>query len=690
MKNYPFLNSKVITVLAFTFLLISETSQTAFATGKITIASTDSSGASVSAATSSTNSISADGRYVAFDSDQPFVSSGDTNGVIDVYIKDRLLGTTVRASLDSSGNQFSYNATSPSIAVNGNLLRVVFLVNNGSGGLDVFVKDFSLPSLSPSPSVYISGGNFPKISANARYVVFQNNVGDIYRKDLQTGAIDLIICAVSCSGTGNGFTGHPAISADGNYVVFQTGNSLDVLDTNAYADIYIRNVSAATTEIVSLSDNEVAGNGPSGDNGTGAVNYVCDVSDDGNYVVFMSNATNFVPSGITDSNAQSDIFIRDRSAGTTTFIGAVDSNNATLNVSAGNPNISGDGHFATFDTGGVNLYDRQIGTLRQINTINVSGSGVNSNNPEISQNGRYISFASQNLTYSSITNNQDIYVHDLISPSQRNTGDFNADGATDLAVYRPSNNNWYVTLSGTGGYTGATLGASGDILAPNDYDGDGKTDYAVFRPSTGVWHILQSSTSTSTTVTFGASGDIPVAADYDGDDVVDIAVFRPSNGTWYSLQSTNGFTGVLFGASGDIPAVGDYDRDGKADEAVFRPSSGAWYLNRSYLGFTGVSFGASGDIPVAADYDGDTETDIAVFRPSNGVWYLQRSNQGFAGISLGVSTDKPVAGDYDNDGKADVAVWRPSNGTWYVQRSTLGYTGFIYGASTDIPVPFGN
>ena len=74
---------------------------------------------------------------------------------------------------------------------------------------------------------------------------------------------------------------------------------------------------------------------------------------------------------------------------------------------------------------------------------------------------------------------------------------------------------------------------------PDDYDGDGKTDLAVYRPSTGVWFILNSASFTGRDQQWGVLGDIPVPGDYDGDGKTDLAVYRPSTGVWFIINSAS-------------------------------------------------------------------------------------------------------------------------------------------------------
>ncbi|BDX07134.1 hypothetical protein MACH26_26550 [Planctobacterium marinum] len=194
-----------------------------------------------------------------------------------------------------------------------------------------------------------------------------------------------------------------------------------------------------------------------------------------------------------------------------------------------------------------------------------------------------------------------------------------------------------------------------------------------------------------------------VANDFDGDGIADIAVRRPSTALQYITRSSDGeIDRIRFGLNEqDIPVSGDFDGDRIADVAVRRPSNQMWYvLNSSDGEIQRISFGLqSEDIPVPADYDGDGITDVAVRRPSNQMWYIKNSSDGeIQRINFGLrKEDVPVPADYDGDGKADVAVRRPSNQTWYILNSsgadaltgnTDGISRVNFGLqSTDIPVP---
>jgi hypothetical protein len=278
--------------------------------------------------------------------------------------------------------------------------------------------------------------------------------------------------------------------------------------------------------------------------------------------------------------------------------------------------------------------------------------------------------------------------------------DANASAAppADLAVWRPSSGYWYV-MGVTQQQWGS--GSNNDVPVPGDYDGDGKTDFAVYRPTSGagIWCVVKSSTGADEYYNFGTSGDIPRAADFDGDGKSDAALFRPSNGTWYIRYSTTGnLVTQQFGISTDKPVPADYDGDGKADIAVFRDGTTPYFYSlRSSNGqLQSAQFGSTNDKAYPADYDGDGKADYAIWRQSNNNWYInQSSNNQTVNYSWGVfGQDTAVPNDYDGDGKVDVAIWRGQSsdpndvGNWYIRNSSTGQMRVDkWGQVGDTPVP---
>jgi len=298
------------------------------------------------------------------------------------------------------------------------------------------------------------------------------------------------------------------------------------------------------------------------------------------------------------------------------------------------------------------------------------------------------SFSPQKRTYINLS--QSLTGVDFTGTLQVQPSDFDGDGESDLAVWRPSTGIWHVSRSNDNSYGALQFGeaAQGDLVAPGNYDGDKKTDYAYYR--NGVWHILNSSDGQLRTVQFGLAGDHPVPADYDGDGKTDLAVWRPSNGVWYIQRSSDGSYDIRqLGLDGDKALAGDYDGDGLADITIWRPSSGVWYVMQSGGGYFITTFGLNGDLPLTGDFDGDNKADITIYRPSNGAWYLILSaNNGYMVMPWGIASDKPVPGDYDRDGKTDFAVFREAEGNWYIyQSSTQSYIVRHFGMNGDIPIP---
>ncbi|NGM14163.1 hypothetical protein ENC19_16520 [Verrucosispora sp. CWR15] len=351
---------------------------------------------------------------MAFVSEATNVVPGDTNGVADIFLRDRRAGTTVRVS----GTNADAPSDAPSISANGRYVTFTsgapLVPGDTNGVADVFIRDIRTGSLrrvnvsttgTQANAVTVS----PMMSADGRIVAFTsdatnlvpgdtNGVADVFLRDLRAGTTVRASLAANC-GQGNGGSSYgPMMSADGRIVAF-TSDATNLVpgDTNGVADVFLRDLRAGTTVRASLAANCGQGNGGS--------SYGPMMSADGRIVAFTSDATNLVPG---DTNGVADVFLRDLRAGTTVRASLAANCGQGNGGSSYGPMMSADGRIVAFtsdatnlvpgDTNGVAdvfLRDLRAGTTVRASLAADGGQGNGgSYNGVVSWDGRHVAFAS--------------------------------------------------------------------------------------------------------------------------------------------------------------------------------------------------------------------------------------------------------------------------------------------------------
>lgn len=324
--------------------------------------------------------LSADGRFVAFLSQATNLVADDTNGVRDIFVRDTLANTTTRVSVTNAGGEADSDSYEPAISADGRYVafssNATNLVTGDTNGVrDVFVRDKQFGgtvrvSLASAGDEGNNGSYAPAISADGRYVAFSsdatnlvagdaNGARDVFLHDTQTGAT-IRVSVNSAGGEAGffvpGFIGgdFPALSADGRYVAFMSeANNLVAGDTNLQDDIFLHDTQTGVTTRVSVDS---AGRQARSFSETPAL------SADGRYVAFVSFADNLV-SG--DTNFAYDVFVHDTQAGTTTRL-STDPLGAEANAISASPALSGDGRYVAFGTDATNLFLNDTNGRRDI------------------------------------------------------------------------------------------------------------------------------------------------------------------------------------------------------------------------------------------------------------------------------------------------------------------------------------
>jgi Tol biopolymer transport system component len=387
---------------------------------------------------------STSGELIVFESSASNLAADPNGAVADIFERDLNTGATrlVSAAPDGSGA----NGASGSATVASRTGTVVFESaatnlgprdTNGVGDIYARAGDGPIQRVSLT-----SGGGEPDarsfepdVSADGRFVVFTtaaglvpediNGVEDVYIRDLAAGTTAIV------SKGGNGPSRAPAISPDGLFVTYtSTATTLVAGDTNEVADVFLADLKFRRTQRVSVST--------SGRQQNRAVEkpffIVSDVSRDGRYVAWDSDATNLVRG---DTNRDTDVFVRDVNTQTTERV-----SRTLLDRQADNdsyfPSLSADGRFVGFSSYATNIWphdrkgedvfmhDRRLDTTTLL-TAREDGTPRGAENvqqllrrPALSVDGDRVTFTSTSSLAAGDGNDiEDVYVRETAPPDTR-------------------------------------------------------------------------------------------------------------------------------------------------------------------------------------------------------------------------------------------------------------------------------
>ena len=387
--------------------------------------------------------ISDDSRYIVFASSASNLVTGDNNNFADVFLRDRVTGST--SILSSNAGTLGNNNSFGPVDISADNSRVVFqswasnLLGTGidtNGCSDIFVRTlqsgtiervsvFSTNSQSNNNSWLNGLGH--TTSTDGRYVVFTsdatnlvagdtNGFSDVFVRDRATLTTICVSRASGANGTiGDSQSMNGVISSDGRYVAFESdADNLVSVDTNQFRDIFVRDLLNNTTTLVTnWNDDSVSP-------------VLSDAAGDGTFVVaYQSYATNVIPN---DGNNSWDVFAQVLPITASPDLVSQSSTGSQGNSHSYCQSISRDGRFVAFitqstnltlgDSGVYNLYlrDRQRGLAVRVDlATNLDEANAATDSCGVTSDGRMVAFSSgaTNLVPNDGNNSEDVFVHDM-------------------------------------------------------------------------------------------------------------------------------------------------------------------------------------------------------------------------------------------------------------------------------------
>ena len=427
--------SKIVRFLPLASMAVLAAGASVFAAQQATTRVSVGTGGTQALGSSGSGQISDGGRYVAFSSFAANLVPGDTNGRHDVFLHDRVLGTTERVSTTSTGAQIPQTSGFPSLAPEGRHISFQIVVGLPLANDLLYLKDVQTGALERVDLDHLGNPVFeacryPHASSLGSAIAFEsrsalivpgdnNASADVFVRDRGLGTTTRVsIRTGGAEGDSDSFG--RGISADGRFVLMDS-NATNLVpdDLNGTADTFLHDRADSSTELISVSSAGVQGDGRSVTGG---------LSDDGRFVAFASDATNLVTG---DTNGLRDIFLRDRVSGTTVRVN-VGPGGIQANDASSQPQISRDGRVVSFSSFASNLvvgddngewdvflYETDTGLTTR---ASLTASKGEANGPctggQPSGDGRFITFGSTatNLVEGDTNDDWDVFVRDRQLP----------------------------------------------------------------------------------------------------------------------------------------------------------------------------------------------------------------------------------------------------------------------------------